>query len=483
MKKIGIFCAALLALGFTACDDTSDLGKMQVNEQQPVMEANGVGISYLGGFNDGTLDLTASEGKELPLLSWNITDPNFSLPESFKPFFRLRVASNGLFEDQITLDLSASETEANEILISADALNNAVITLFGRQPVERNMWIAVESYMVDGTQLTVLSRDLGKKAVKVTPVNGAEYADIEANYYLMTSLDGMTVDKAVKMNHSDKHQYDDPTFNYVINVTEDDLTAMGGKLLWKVVPESAYNANANDGLFGVADDTTSDTLSGELILGGKAGELTAASKYMFVLDMLKKTYEIRYAADELYVWVAKGAFNKACLLTTDDNVHFSGAAILLANWKLAAQKNFNGLQFGTKAGLEEGHLIAGNSAAPIKPESIGLSWMDVDLAKLTYSVQYVETLGVVGNMTSWGGDPDIKMTPNADFNVWTAIVTFPEEGDFKIRSNGSWDGLNFGGDMDNLNYGGDNLKCEPGTYDLTLTIGYDHVYTLKMVKK
>ena len=196
---------------------------------------------------------------------------------------------------------------------------------------------------------------------------------------------------------------------------------------------------------------------------------------------LRGRHNISYAADELYVWPSN--WNRACLLTTDDNVHFSGAATLTGNWKLTAQKDFKGLQFGTSRTADEGTLVAGNTSLPITVETKGLVWMDVDLAALTYKIQTAETLGLVGNMTGWGETPDIEMTPNADFNIWTATVTFPENGDFKIRANSSWDGLNFGGDMDDLNYGGANLTCEPGTYDVTLTIGYDHVYTLKMVKK
>ncbi len=480
MKKIGIFCAALLALGFTACDDTSDLGKMQVNEQEPVMEANGIGISYLDDFAKPGFDLNGKEGKELNLLSWSVVQDGYQLPADFKPYFRLRVASNDKFSDEILLDLI--ETETNDIRVNADDFNDAVVTLYGREPVARNVWIAVQGYLVNGTQLTLLSNQLGMKEIAVTPMLDAAYSHIEPVYYLKTNLGGV-----VKMSHSDKHQYDDPFFSYVLDVTEDDLTSLGGNVQWQVIPESVQNAGATTGLLGVAADTAADTLSGDLIANGKPGELTAAAKYLIVFDALNNTYSISYAADELYVWVQKGQFNKACLLTTDDNVHFSGVAILLSGWKLTAQKNFKGLQFGTSTTAPAGTLVAGNKSLTIAVETPGLTWMDVDLAALKYTVQEVKTLGLVGNMTGWGdeatGTPDIELTPNADFNVWTATVTFPENGDFKIRSNGNWDGFNLGGELDNLNYGGANLTCEPGTYDVTLTIGYDHVYSLKMVKK
>ncbi len=487
MKKIGIFCAALLALGFTACDDTSDLGKMQINEQEGVMEANGVGITYLGGFETGSLNLEGNEGKEIGLLAWTVTDEKYTMSEDQHPFFRLRVASDDSFSDQLTIDLADSETNPNEVLVSADALSDAVITLYGRQPVSRKLWIAVESYVVSGSQLLVTNNALGKKEISVTPMLDPAYASVEPVYYIMTSLNGMTIGNAVKMDHSALHQYDDPVFSYVFDLTEDDLTA--GNFQWKIVPESAFNSGDVNACYGVAADTEADVLTGELVLNGKAGELTAASKYLLTINALENTYNISYAADELYVWTPKNAFTRACLLTTQDNVNFSGAAVILGNWKLTAQKDFKGLQFGNGKDIEAGHLMAGSKSTPVVTETQGLKWFDVNLATLTYKIQDIETLGLVGTMTAWGnvedgGQPDIEMTPSADFFTWTANdVVFNEDGMFKIRSNGNWDGFNLGGDVDNLNYGGDNINIEAGKYDMVLTIGLDHVYSLTITKK
>ena len=477
----------MLALGFTACDDTSDLGKMQINEPVGVMAANGVGITYLGGFEAGTLDLTGNEGRDLGLLAWEITDEKFTLSDTEHPKFRLRVASNEGFSDQIGLQLSESETNPNEVLVSADALNDAVITLYGRQPVAREVWIAVESYIVSGNQLILTNTALGKKAVNITPMLDSEYAKIEPAYYIMTSLDGMSVNSAVRMSHSDLHYYDDPIFSYVFDLTEDDLNA--GAFQWKIVPESAYNANNADGCFGVAADTQADALKGDLVLGGKAGELTAASKYLLTINALAGTYEITYAADQLYVWTPQNKFDRACLLTTEDNVHFSGAAVLLGNWKLTAQKDFKGLQFGGGKDIEAGTLKAGSASTPIAPATQGLKWFDVNLATLKYEIKEIETLGLVGTMTGWGnledgGIADIALTPSADFFTWTATnVKFDENGEFKIRANSNWDGFNLGGDVNDLNYGGDNIKIEAGTYDMVLTIGLEHNYTLTITKK
>ena len=44
MNKSILFMAGIIGLALTACDDKSDLGTMQVNQQPAVIAANGVAI-------------------------------------------------------------------------------------------------------------------------------------------------------------------------------------------------------------------------------------------------------------------------------------------------------------------------------------------------------------------------------------------------------------------------------------------------------
>ena len=64
MKKLGIFCAALLALGFASCDDKSDLGVAQVNPQETVMSANGVTVEYGSALVADQLNLDTFEDRK-----------------------------------------------------------------------------------------------------------------------------------------------------------------------------------------------------------------------------------------------------------------------------------------------------------------------------------------------------------------------------------------------------------------------------------
>lgn len=470
----------MLALGFSSCEDTSDLGKMQVNPQESVMEADGLSISYLDRFAASTVDMTGLEGTEMNLISWQTVD--YTLPEDASVLFRLRVATNENFSDEIILPTAYSESDASVVLVSADAINDAIISLYGRVPVARDLWIAIESYIIQGSELSLVSNELGKKKISVTPFLDPAYAGIESAYYFMSSANGMTVAGAQKMIHSDKHQFDDPLFSFVLEITDAELAS--GNFEWMIVPESVFTAGGSASeCLGVAVGTAADTLKGDLVEGGQPGELTAASKYLITVDMLNMTYTISYSADQFYVWYAGVKADSEYLLTTDNGVNFSGCAVINgASWKLRAEQNFTSLQMG--AGAEEGTLAAGSATKPIIIKEKGLYWVDVNVAALTYSLDHVATLGLCGTMTDWADGADIEMTPNDDWSVWTATdVVFAEAGIFKIRANGTWDGFNLGGDLDNLNYDGSDIPCEAGTYDVVLTLGADHVYSVKITKK
>ena len=111
---------------------------------------------------------------------------------------------------------------------------------------------------------------------------------------------------------------------------------------------------------------------------------------------------------------------------------------------------------------------ASNLSAPT-----GLYWASVNTDKLTYSLEPITTLGVIGTFNGWGGDAE--MTPDASHKVYTAEVNFPGDGEWKIRANNDW-AISFGNSMENMTFNGGNLQ-DPGagtytvTFDLT-TIPY-----------
>lgn len=70
------------------------------------------------------------------------------------------------------------------------------------------------------------------------------------------------------------------------------------------------------------------------------------------------------------------------------------------------------------------------------------------------------SLGVVGSITDWGGQPDIEMTYNADFVRFWADYEFTTASEIKFRADADW-GVNWGV---NAVPGGDNIPVEPGKY-------------------
>lgn len=96
--------------------------------------------------------------------------------------------------------------------------------------------------------------------------------------------------------------------------------------------------------------------------------------------------------------------------------------------------------------------------------------------------------GVMGSFNTWGGD--ILMKKTTDANVFVAAgVEFTAEGEFKVRTAGTWDAVNLGLQNDgaaleaNKAYAvvdnGKNLKVAAGTYDIWVHMEKKQVYIME----
>lgn len=487
MKKTSIFCAALLALGLVGCDDKSDLGIAQTNPQEAVYSIDGFTIEPLAPFNGASFDLNSRLGQEIPVLKFVSTA---ELPEGAYLSADLMLAQSQDFADaqRLTLDKGADGVFS----ISEEALTEAIQHYFGKAPLQRDMFVRVAAYIVDGTNLTRIQDASGEwfmaKGMVITPAD--PNLPIEATYYMVTSLDNYTV--GAPMAHSAKHQYDDPYFSAVVDVTDADLA--GGPVSWLIAPESAKAQRAD--WFGAADGQADlAAMSGGLKAGGLALQFTEPAKYQVKVNMEDLTYTVGFAADQLWFWVA-GKWDSGMYLHNQGNfVNYDGVGYLKGSWKLTANKDFQGLQLGK--GEEPGTITFGSRALPFalptNDEGVatkGLYYVTADMAELTYTTYLINELGVVGTNNGWGAEADVAMTPNASFNVWTATVTFPEadKNYYKVRANNGWD-VNYGGDaagqIDGISRkGGENFEIEGGgTYEITIDFSAYPAYIVSAVKK
>lgn len=115
---------------------------------------------------------------------------------------------------------------------------------------------------------------------------------------------------------------------------------------------------------------------------------------------------------------------------------------------------------GTEYGAN-GSALAINGSA-ISAEEDGWHKLDVDINALTYSLSpYL--VGVVGEFTDWGNDPDYPMEYDLAKGYWYITIDLPA-GSMKFRLNSDW-GVNWGP-------GGDtNLPANGGTLSLPNSSG------------
>ena len=270
------------------------------------------------------------------------------------------------------------------------------------------------------------------------------------------------------MLHSDKHPYTDPNFSISIKVTDDDLA--NGPYKWFIVPESQVGASSTSGCFGVPADAAAGALEGKLVKGGVAGQIEDAGDYLLTVNMLTLEYKIMYTNEQLWVIGAycgnKWNEGEVVRLTTMDNINYAGYMPITGPYMLSGDWNYQGLQVRF---AEEGKIVLKKTGKPFTMPATGKGgyYAKVNLAELTYSDEFIETLGIVGGFSGWGGQPDVALTPNANFTKWEGDFTLEEASEWKIRANSDW-AISFGGSFENTYFDGGNFNSQPGTYHVTI---------------
>lgn len=451
MKKIGLYLLGLLAIGgFASCEDKSGLGIEQENPQENIMEANGLTVAYQTPVSGNELNLANYEGKAIPVIT---TVEATNLPEGATVDYQMQIASNADFSDAQTVNVTDGAVLCSD-------WDDAFKAIYHKNPAARVNYIRFAAYVVDGTQLSRLGGNdcwYAAKQLTVTPIDLK--LPVDASYYLYEN------GEYVEMSHSSQHQYDDPVFTAIFEVSSQQASA-GYK--WHIVNE-AYMQNANAGkMYGVSETGADTDLEGNLALADGSpvvnGVIKAAGTYKISVNMLDLTYSISYAFDTLNTpGPANGwSFDNNMLLSTSDYVNYTGYVYIKDEFKIAA----GSWAVNWGMGASEGTLSSGGPN--IKVTSNGLYYVKVNLNELTYSLTKIETIGLIGGFNGWGSQ--LNMTPSDDFKTWTVDVTFTDANtEWKFRMNDNWD-YNLGGALDNLEGGGPNIKTPAGSYTVTLDL-------------
>ncbi|MDE6480349.1 MAG: hypothetical protein K2L45_08760 [Muribaculaceae bacterium] len=476
MKKSLIYFSALLAFGLASCDDTSDLGVMQTNPQETVMVKDGVQVALVAPVTGNALDI-ASQPEIIPVISYTA---DATLPENATLDFVMELAKDGSYAGAIEIPMDKVEGADNTYGVKSSYWDDAFRHLLGKAPFAKENYIRVAAYVCVGEQRSRIGGADGwyaEKSLSVTPVD--LNIQVEEAYYLVGSLNDWQIPTAIKFSHSDLSPFDDPVFTLAIDVPAELETA---GCWWKIVPESAYQANSWDGLFGTATDGDT-SLEGLLVENGQAGCLKIAGQYLFTINMLDGSYKVSQAIPMLYTPGNGNGWNfETGMLDTWNYADYFGFTHMNGGFKVTDRPAWGGMEWG--AGEEPGTLKLGGG--DIQGPENGLYWMTVNIGSLTYDFLKVETIGMIGGFSddnNWASDY-AELTPGQDLLVWTADVNFTDANTtWKFRVNGDW-AVNFGeGEEGVLSLDGANLSA-PGVGTYTITLDLRTVpYSYTAVKK
>lgn len=121
---------------------------------------------------------------------------------------------------------------------------------------------------------------------------------------------------------------------------------------------------------------------------------------------------------------------------------YRGIVKLGSEFTLSGQTSEGTVHYG---GLDNKLKIDGPAIKTGNTETT-LTFVSCDMNAFSYQDPVkIETLGVCGAMTGWSSD--IAMTPSADGLVYTVEMSVKQGEEFKIRANGAWNGINFGGNL------------------------------------
>jgi hypothetical protein len=468
MKKFSLILMAVLALGFTACDDYEEPNPAaQSNPQEAIFSTEGITITP-SDESASAFDLKDLADSSKNVAIYNVVAEN--IPDGYELAGEWQVSTDQNFSRYATLDAT---TVDGQIVADPQALQDVYYANVSKSPKQKDIYVRLALYAVNGTSKARIGGPdvfFGGNKISVIPMPSSLV--IEDNYYLLGSINGWSVATAVKFEHSGESGYDNPVFTLKVDISADEAAA---GWWWKIVPQSVYElgdwGSGANSQYGVAENGSED-LEGMLIAHDGATEPGAGcikqdGQWLITINLEEGTYSFTSAVDYLYTPGNSNGWSHLAsqMLYTSNYADYQGYAHLNGDFKFTNAPDWNHVNYGSAG---EGLLTTDGSAGNISAPADGLYWCQVNTAALTYSITQVTTYGVIGGFNSWGAQENL--TPSADFLTWTGTVTIGAGDEWKFRANDNWD-INLGGSLDNLTPGGDNIKTtEAGTYKITLDL-------------
>lgn len=430
-------------------EDYTDWGNPQSNSQEEAVAFGNGSVTAVGVIN--LADVATEKVKVASIVAPTSSDA------AYTPTYKIN------FDGQ-TFDIDADGNMAKADLV------NYITSKYGKRPIERDIDATLDAWLSNGSTAAKMatSETFQVKAIPEAPV-------IEEGYYLVGDMfttddvNGWTKGVAKAFNHSDKDVYEDPVFTVSFETTKADQ-------YWKIIPKKNIDADDlwADGVVGPKIDGD-DSMTGSLTnVDAKAGKIAKAGKYKLTINMMDYSYtieEVKYDPFIYFIGATDGWTNaEQKLALVDANTGTYTGYLYCAdpnNWG-------NQFKFQRVAGSWDNEINSStfntfDGAATNENGNIGVNagegvyYFDINLANGTIKATKVETMGLIGNFNSWGGDA--AMTWNAEEYCFEATNVGVTADGWKFRVNGGWD-INLGGSLNNLTAGGDNIAVAGNTIKL-----------------
>ena len=411
-------------------------------------------------------------------------------------------------------------------MMSAADLQNYIINLYGRRPVERTLDATVSMWLSNGTT-TVKTATSGVFNIIGIP----KAPQISQNYYIVGGPNdwfGSAQSKELKFYHSGKDVYEDPVFTVVFNASEGDT--------WFAIgDDEACDAIANDNdwskLFGTTKGNGNSGESGNLDRRYNLSDdgsfcVPAGGKLIKVtINMMDYSYQIESLniAENYYLIGGPGQWNNSkdqkfshsdksvfddpvftyTFASTGGEMWFAFGddeaidAVGEGTWNklfgtTGDSKDLKG-SFDRRYNLDGDHSFCVDGSAKYYRFSVNMMTMTYEITPLNFS-QYVYFIGATDG---WANAEQKLESPNMD-GVYTGYVYCADPNgwgnEFKFqRVAGSWDdeinsGTFSGGISGDFADGGGNIKATAGegVYYVTLdlannTLNAVRIYNMNLV--
>lgn len=475
MKKIALFCsAALLALGFSSCEEHPGLGIPQTNPQETIMSAGGITVAYGSAIQGNSLDLNNYVEQQIPVINLALTDEEAAaIPAGADVQFVMELATEADYSNAIQLPVVDGA-------VSCEEWDGYFREKLGKSPAAKDNYVRFLAFVEgNGQSVRVGSQDTYFAAKKLTVTPVPLDITISEAYYLIGDCNGWNLAAGdFPMKHSDANVYDDPVFTIAVEITEEQAAA---GWWWKVASKEAVEAN--DWNLPIAGPVTNgdEALEGMITdVDAGAGCIKEAGSFILTINMMDMTYKFEKMSYLYTPGNSNGWNHDLCQMIAynADKGYYEGYAYLDGGFKFTNAADWSHTNFGSAG--EDGKLDTDGGAGNLEAPVAGLYYCKVNVEELTYEIILIESYGAIGGFNSWGSQT--VMTPSADFLTWTGEVTFSAGDEWKFRANDDW-GINLGGQFSNLVLDGSNLVAPgEGTYEVTLDL-HALPYSCTYVKK